>query len=53
MGGLGKEFKYQQVSWPKVCTPISEEGLGIRNLLRYNHARLGKWLRLYRLEREA
>jgi hypothetical protein len=46
--GLDKEFKYHLVSWP-----ISEGGMGIRNLLRFNHALLGKWLRRYWLEREA
>jgi hypothetical protein len=25
-GGLGEKFKYHLVSWPKVCTPISEGG---------------------------
>jgi hypothetical protein len=29
-GGLGEEFKYHMVSWSKVCTPISDGGLGIR-----------------------
>jgi hypothetical protein len=43
-GGLSEEFKYHLERWPKVCTPISEGGLGIRNLLRLNHALLGKWL---------
>jgi hypothetical protein len=41
-GGLGEEFKYHLVSWPKVCTLIFEGGLGIRNLLRFNHDLLGK-----------
>jgi hypothetical protein len=26
------------VSWSKVCSPISEEGLGIRNLMMFNRA---------------
>jgi hypothetical protein len=33
MGRLDEEFKYHLVSWFKVCTPISEQGLGVRNLL--------------------
>jgi hypothetical protein len=53
MGGLGEEFKYYLVRWSKVCTSISEEGLGIQNLLRFKHALLGKWLWCYGLEREA
>jgi hypothetical protein len=52
-GGLGEEFKYYLVRWSKVCMSISEGGLGIRNLLRFNHALLGKWLWRYGLEREA
>jgi hypothetical protein len=52
-GGLGEEFKYHLVRWPKVCTLIVEGGLGVRNLLRFNHALLGKWLWRYGLEREA
>jgi hypothetical protein len=39
---LGDEFKYQLVSWSNVCTPIAKGGLGIRNLLSFNHALLGK-----------
>jgi hypothetical protein len=43
-GGLGEEFKYHLVSWSKVCTPISEGRLGIKNLLMFNCALLGKCL---------
>jgi len=52
-GGLGEEFKYYLIRWFKVCTPIFGGGLGIRNLMRFNHAFLGKWSWHYRLEREA
>ena len=52
-GGIGKEYKYHIVSWLKVCTLISEGGLGIRSLLKFNHALLGKWLGRYGLETEA
>jgi hypothetical protein len=41
---MGEEFKFHLVSWSKVCTPISEGWLGIRNLLMFNRALLGKWL---------
>jgi hypothetical protein len=41
------------VSWSKVCNPISEGGLGIRNLVMFNWALLGKWLWRYGSEREA
>jgi hypothetical protein len=52
-GGIGDEFKYHLVSWSKVCYPISEGGLGIRNLRIFNKALLGKWLWRYAYEREA
>jgi hypothetical protein len=47
-GGIGEEFKYYLVRWDKVCSPISEGGLGIRNLRTFNQALLGKWLWLWR-----
>jgi hypothetical protein len=41
------------VNWAKVCTPIKEGGLGIRNLMVFNHTLLGKWLWHYGIERDA
>ena len=32
------------VSWSKVCKPIAHGGLGVRNLVAFNKALLGKWL---------
>jgi hypothetical protein len=52
-GGLGEVFKYHLVSWSKVCSPISEGGLGIWNLRIFNKALLGKWLWRYTHQREA
>jgi hypothetical protein len=52
MGELGEEFKYHLVSWTKVYMLIFEGGWEIRNLLRFNHALLGKWLWSYKLGRE-
>jgi hypothetical protein len=43
-GGMDDDFKYHLVEWDKVCTPIDEGGLGIRNIRRFNQALLGKWL---------
>jgi hypothetical protein len=43
-GVLGKEFKNHLVGWVKVCTLISEEGLGIKTLRVFNCALLGQWL---------
>jgi hypothetical protein len=52
-GGLGKEFKFLLVSESKVCSPISEGELGIRNFLLFNHALLEKWLCCNLHEKEA
>jgi hypothetical protein len=52
-GGLGDEFKFHLVKWSKVCSPISEGGLEIRNLRTFNRALLGKWLWRYEHERRA
>jgi hypothetical protein len=52
LGRLGEELKYYLVSWPKVCSPIFGGGLEIKNLLRFNHALLGRWVWHYGLERE-
>jgi hypothetical protein len=41
------------VKWSKVCNPIKEGGLGIRNLLVFNCSLLGNWLWHYGLERDA
>jgi hypothetical protein len=36
LGGMSEEFKYHLVCLTKVCTRISEGGLGVRNLLAFN-----------------
>jgi hypothetical protein len=51
--GLGEEFKYHLVSWSKICDPISNGGLVIQNLQRFNQALLGKWLWRYGSDHEA
>jgi hypothetical protein len=53
LGGIGDEFKYHLVSWDKVCSPISEGGLGIRILRAFNRALLGKWLWRFGSKRNA
>jgi hypothetical protein len=52
-GGIGEEFKYHLVKWSKVHIPIKKGGLGIRNLLVFNRALLGKWLWRDGSERDA
>ena len=37
-------FKYPLVAWGKVCLPSELGGLGIRNLVSFNQALLGKCL---------
>jgi hypothetical protein len=44
LGGLNDEAKLHLVDWDTVYTPISEGGLGIRNMRKFNQALLGKWL---------
>jgi hypothetical protein len=41
---MNDEVKFHLVEWAKVCSPIDEGGLGIRNVRRFNQALLGKWL---------
>jgi hypothetical protein len=43
-GGMNDENKMHLVEWDKVCSPLDEGGLGIRNIRRFNQALLGKWL---------
>jgi hypothetical protein len=50
MGGIGDKFKFHLISWSKVCSPIFERGLGVRNL-KFSCALLGKRLWRYVLER--
>jgi hypothetical protein len=42
--GLGGDPKIHLVNWKTVCNPISSRGLGIKNLMVFNKALLGKWL---------
>jgi hypothetical protein len=44
LGGMGDEFKFHLVNWSKVCMNTEAGELGVRNLIQFNRALLGKWL---------
>ena len=52
-GGINEEFKFHLVSWNKICSLISEGGLGIRSLRLMNQALLRKRLWRFANEKEA
>jgi hypothetical protein len=43
-GGSGEDSKHSLVKWDIVCSPIARGRLGIRQLVPFNRALLGKWL---------
>ncbi len=43
-GGDGEEFKHHLVNWDTVCSPLVNGGLGIRKIVAFNRALLGKCL---------
>lgn len=51
-GGVSDEFKIHLFSWSKICTALYLGGLGVRNLILFNRARLAKWLWHYATKRE-
>jgi hypothetical protein len=51
-GGLGDEKRFHLLRWDKVCLPIQNGGLAIKNLRLFNQALLGKWIWRFGKERD-
>jgi hypothetical protein len=51
MGWARQRVQISLGKWAKLCSPIFEGGLGVRKLLMFNRALLGRWLWRYELER--
>jgi hypothetical protein len=49
-GGMGEEHKFHLVAWDRICSPIQQGVLGVRQLIPFNLALLGKWLWRFGLE---
>ena len=43
-GGIGEEKRFHLLQWDKVCLPLQNGGLAIKNIRLFNHAPLGKWI---------
>ena len=48
-----EKYTSNLVDWDMVCSPISEGGLGIRNVRKFNQALLGKCLWWYAHKEDA
>ena len=50
---MGDEFIFHLFNWQIICAPIQQRGLGVREVLYFNKALLGKWLRQFAMEEQA
>ena len=48
--GIGENHKFHLVAWDRVCSPIQQGGLGVKHLVLFNQALLGKWLWCFGME---
>lgn len=44
MGAKGEEKKVAWLKWDKCCQQKEKEGLGIKNIEKFNMALVGKWM---------
>lgn len=48
----GENFRYHLVDWGRICQPKEVGDLGVRRLVQFNRALLGKWLWRFARERD-
>jgi len=51
--GIGDKFKFHLVNWSKIRSPIISGGLGVKSLIQFNRALLGKLLWRFATEMNA